>query len=127
MTPLEHFYSKGFTEERARSIMAQFLFTQLQAESALKTLSGGQQQRFTFLFLFKTAPECLVFDEPTNNLDPETWELLLRLVNEYSGSLLMISHDILFAEQIEHKRIWVLRDKTIKESWSGIGEILQSI
>lgn len=127
MSPLEHFYNKRFSEEQARSLMPQFLFTQKQAESALKTLSGGQQQRFTFLFLFKTAPECLILDEPTNNLDPEMWDLLLRLINEYSGSLLLISHDRAFVEQMERGRIWILQNKTIKESWSGIDDILESL
>lgn len=127
LSPLEHFYSQGYAEEHARSLMAQFLFTQNEAESALKNLSGGQQQRFIFLFTFKTAPECLILDEPTNNLDPETWELLLRLVNEYSGSLLLVTHDRTFIEQMEQKRMWVLHNKTIKESWSELDDVLRNL
>ena len=127
LSPLEHFYSEGFTEEQARSLMAQFLFTQGQTTAALKTLSGGEQQRFTFLFLFKTAPECLVLDEPTNNLDPETWELLLRLINEYRGSLLLISHDRSFVERIRDKRIWVIKNRTVTESWGELSEVLEGL
>jgi len=127
MSPLEHFYNQGYTEEQARSVVAQFLFTQAEAESVLKNLSGGQQQRFTFLFLFKIAPECLVLDEPTNNLDPETWELLLRLINEFNGSLLLISHDRSFIECMKRKKIWVLSNQTIKESWSDMDEVLQGL
>ena len=127
LSPLEHFRAEGFTEEQARRLLAQFLFVQTEAGSALKNLSGGQRQRFTFLFLFKIAPECLVFDEPTNNLDPETWELLLQLINEYQGTLLLISHDRSFIEQIEQKRVWVLQNKTIKESWSSLDEILHDL
>lgn len=127
MSLLDHFFEQGFTEEQARSILAEFMFTQAQAGAALKTLSGGEQQRFTFLFLFKTAPECLVLDEPTNNLDPQTWELLLRLINEYGGSLLLISHDRSFIEQVEPKRIWVLQNKTVKESWEDLDVILHSL
>ena len=127
LSPLEHFYSQGYTEEQARSLMAQFLFTQDEARSALKNLSGGQQQRFTFLFTFKIAPECLILDEPTNNLDLETWGLLLRLVNEYSGSLLLITHDRSFIEQMEQKRFWVLKEKAIKESWDDISTILKCL
>lgn len=127
LSPLEHFYNHGYTEEQARSLMAQFLFTQNEAGSALKNLSGGQQQRFTFLLMFKVAPECLILDEPTNNLDPETWELLLRLINEYSGSLLLVTHDRAFIEQMEQKRFWVLKDKVIKESWDDVSTILKCL
>jgi len=79
------------------------------------------------LFLFKIAPECLVLDEPTNNLDPETWELLLRLINEFNGSLLLISHDRSFIECMKRKKIWVLSNQTIKESWSDMDEVLQGL
>lgn len=127
MSPLEHFRAKGFDEERARSILSQFLFSQSEVGVSLKTLSGGQQQRFTFLFLFKTHPECIVMDEPTNNLDPSTWDLLLQLLNEYTGSLLLISHDRIFVEQLKNKKIWVLKNKTIKESWSDIDTILKDL
>lgn len=127
MSPLKHFQNRGFTEESARSLLAQFLFTQTEASTSLKILSGGQQQRFTFLLLFKTKPECLVLDEPTNNLDPETWELLLDLINEYTGSLLLISHDRSFIEQVENKKLWVLKNKTLKESWSDVDEVLRDL
>jgi ATPase subunit of ABC transporter with duplicated ATPase domains len=127
LSPLEHFKSQGYTEERARSLMSQFVFTQMETEAALKNLSGGQRQRFTFLFLFKTAPECLVLDEPTNNLDPETWELLLHLVNEFEGSLLLVTHDRSFAERLEGKRVWTLQNRTIKESWDDLDTILNSL
>lgn len=127
LSPLEHFYSHRYTQEQARSLMAQFLFTQSEAASALKNLSGGQQQRFTFLFTFAIAPEWLILDEPTNNLDPETWELLLSLVNEYSGSLLLTTHDNAFIEGMVNKRTWVLRNKTIRESWDDVDKILEQL
>jgi ATP-binding cassette subfamily F protein uup len=127
LSPLDHFALHGVAQEQARSILSQFLFTKFESEAALKTLSGGQQQRFTFLFLFSIAPECIVLDEPTNNLDPETWELLLHLINEYTGTLLLISHDKMFVERFENKKTWVLKNKTIAESWENLDVILESL
>lgn len=72
-------------------------------------------------------PEFIILDEPTNNLDPTTWELLLNLINEFTGSVLLVSHDRSFVERIENKRTWVLKDKTIKESWSELDEILTGL
>ena len=127
MSPLEHFRARGFEEEKTRSILAQFHFTQHEAEAALKILSGGQQHRFKFLLLFKTNPEFIILDEPTNNLDPATWELLLKLINEFTGSVLLVSHDRSFVEQITDKRLWVLQNKTIKESWDELVEVLEGL
>jgi len=106
---LDHFRSRGYEEEQARSILAKFKFTQSEAETSLSILSGGQQQRFKFLLLFKVNPEFMILDEPTNNLDPATWELLLSLVNEFTGSLLLVSHDRSFVDQVQDKRVWVLK------------------
>jgi len=127
LSPLDHFRDHGYSEEQARSVLSQFLFTKFESEAALKTLSGGQQQRFTFLFLFSISPECVVLDEPTNNLDPETWELLLHLINEYTGTLLLISHDRLFVERFKNRKTWVLKKNTIKESWDDLGAVLESL
>jgi len=127
LSPLEHFYAHGYEEEPARSILAQFLFTQAESQTMLKILSGGQQQRFQFLLLFKTNPEFIILDEPTNNLDPNMWEVLLQLINDYTGSLLLVSHDRSFVERLQNKRIWVLKKKTIKESWSDVDTILESL
>ena len=94
---------------------------------ALKVLSGGQRRRFTFLLLLRTSPECVVLDEPTNNLDEETWQLLLRLVNEYTGTLLLVTHDRSFVARVENCRFWVLQDKSIKESWAELPSILETL
>jgi ATPase subunit of ABC transporter with duplicated ATPase domains len=127
LSPLDHFRDYGYAEEHSRSVLSQFLFTKFESEAALKTLSGGQQQRFTFLFLFSISPECIVLDEPTNNLDPETWELLLHLVNQYTGTLLLVSHDRIFVERFENKRTWVLKNKSVKESWNDLNTILKNL
>lgn len=127
LSPLEHFRERGYEEESARSILSQFGFAQAEATMALKVLSGGQRQRFTFLLLFKTNPECVVLDEPTNNLDEQTWQLLLRLINEYTGSLLLVTHDRAFIEQLQSVRFWVLENNTVKESWDELDQILQSL
>jgi len=124
---LEHLYEYNYTQQQARSLLAQFLFTQSEATVALKTLSRGQQQRFMFLLLFKHNPECIVLDEPTNNLDPDTWDLLLQLITEYTGSLLLVSHDRYFIEQLSDLKQWVLKKGVIKESWASLDAILERL
>lgn len=127
MSPLDHLYERGFTEEQARSMLAEFLFTQPEVTAPLKLLSGGQQQRFRFFLLFKANPEFIVLDEPTNNLDPTTWELLVELINDFTGAVLLVSHDRSFLEQIKTTRCFVLKNKTITESWAALDALLESL
>ena len=76
-----------------------FLFTPEQARSPVARLSGGERNRVLLARLFTKPSNLLVLDEPTNNLDIETIELLEDLLLEYSGTLLLVSHDREFLNQ----------------------------
>ncbi len=77
-----------------------FLFSPDRARSPLKTLSGGERNRLLLARLFTRPSNVLVMDEPTNDLDIQTLELLEELLLEYSGTLLMVSHDRTFLNNV---------------------------
>jgi len=77
-----------------------FLFTPDRARSPLKTLSGGERNRLLLARLFTKPSNLLVMDEPTNDLDIHTLELLEELLLEYNGTLLLVSHDRAFLNNV---------------------------
>ncbi|MBC2713849.1 MAG: ATP-binding cassette domain-containing protein [Desulfobacteraceae bacterium] len=77
-----------------------FLFSPDRARSPLKTLSGGERNRLLLARLFTRPANVLVMDEPTNDLDIQTLELLEELLLEYSGTLLLVSHDRAFLNNV---------------------------
>ena len=75
------------------SYLSEFLFSGERARTPLRALSGGERNRVLLAKLFSKAANCLVLDEPTNDLDVETLELLEELLSQYTGTLLLVSHD----------------------------------
>lgn len=75
-----------------------FLFSPLRARSPVSSLSGGERNRLLLARLFTKAANLLVLDEPTNDLDLETLELLESLLVDYTGTLLLVSHDRSFLD-----------------------------
>lgn len=78
------------------SYLQDFLFTPERARSPVTVLSGGERNRLLLAKLFTRPSNLLVLDEPTNDLDIETLELLEEVVSEYKGTLLIVSHDRTF-------------------------------
>ncbi len=82
------------------SYLQDFLFTPDRIHSPVKTLSGGERNRLLLAKLFTRPTNVLVMDEPTNDLDIETLELLEELLLDYTGTLLLVSHDRSFVNHI---------------------------
>jgi ABC transport system ATP-binding/permease protein len=82
------------------SYLEDFLFSPDRARSPVKSLSGGERNRLLLARLFTQPANLLVLDEPTNDLDAETLELLEDLLVEYSGTLLLVSHDRAFLNNV---------------------------
>jgi ABC transport system ATP-binding/permease protein len=80
--------------------LADFLFPRERAQSLVKSLSGGERNRLLLARLFARPANVLVLDEPTNDLDIETLELLQDLVGEFQGTVLLVSHDRVFLDRI---------------------------
>ena len=77
-----------------------FLFTRAQVFSPVKKLSGGERNRLLLAKMFSAPSNVLVLDEPTNDLDTETLELLEDRILEYAGTVLMVSHDRAFLNEV---------------------------
>jgi ATP-binding cassette subfamily F protein uup len=108
-----------------------FLFTRERARTPISALSGGERNRLLLARLFTQPANLLVLDEPTNDLDIETLEILEDLLLEYEGTLLLVSHDRAFLNNIVTS-IYVLDDSgTVAENIGGYDEwhklILDSI
>ena len=82
------------------SYLGDFLFAAERARSPVRTLSGGERNRLMLARLFARPANVLVLDEPTNDLDIETLELLEELLGAYSGTLFLVSHDRSFLENV---------------------------
>jgi ABC transport system ATP-binding/permease protein len=80
--------------------LADFLFPRERAQSPVRTLSGGERNRLLLARLFARPANVLVLDEPTNDLDIETLELLEELVGDFPGTVLLVSHDRIFLDRI---------------------------
>jgi ABC transport system ATP-binding/permease protein len=95
-----------------------FLFTPDRARTPVKVLSGGERNRLLLARLFTKPSNVLVMDEPTNDLDVETLELLEELLSDYSGTLLMVSHDRAFLNNVVTSTI-VLEGEGIISEYAG--------
>jgi len=83
----------GGKKKHILGYLQEFLFTPERARSPVKQLSGGERNRLLLARLFSKPANVLVMDEPTNDLDAETLELLEEILVDYQGTLLMVSHD----------------------------------
>lgn len=82
------------------SYLSDFLFAPERARSPVKTLSGGEKNRLLLAKLFTKTANLIIMDEPTNDLDMETLELLEERLVEYTGTLLIVSHDRAFLDNV---------------------------
>lgn len=82
------------------SYLSDFLFSGPRARTPLKALSGGERNRVLLAKLFSKPANLLVLDEPTNDLDVETLELLEEILCEYDGTILLVSHDRAFLDNV---------------------------
>ncbi|HVY06591.1 MAG TPA: ATP-binding cassette domain-containing protein [Burkholderiales bacterium] len=80
--------------------LADFLFPPERARAPVKTLSGGERNRLLLARLFSQPANMLVLDEPTNDLDIDTLELLESLLQDYAGTVLLVSHDRAFLDNV---------------------------
>jgi ATP-binding cassette subfamily F protein 3 len=98
---------KTMPERDVRSILASFLFTAKDIDKTVGQLSGGQKARLTLTVLSLEHDNFLLMDEPTNHLDLEAKEVLEQALEQYNGTLLFVSHDRYFINQLANKIVSV--------------------
>ena len=94
------FIDIGGAKKHVISYLGDFLFAPERARSPVKSLSGGERNRLLLARLFTRPSNVLVLDEPTNDLDIETLELLEELLAQYDGTLFLVSHDRAFLDNV---------------------------
>ncbi|GFE59715.1 ATP-binding cassette domain-containing protein [Geobacter sp. AOG2] len=102
-----------------------FLFSPERARSPVSILSGGERNRLLLAKLFTKPSNVLVMDEPTNDLDAETLDLLEDLLLEYSGTLLLVSHDREFLNNVVGSTLVLTGGGTVREYVGGYDDWLR--
>ena len=111
------------TAGRVRSILGSFLFSNDEVKKKVKVLSGGERARVALCKLLLEPYNLLVMDEPTNHLDITSKELLKKALNNYDGSLIVVSHDREFLQGLTEK-VYEFKNQNIKEYVGDIDTFL---
>jgi ATP-binding cassette subfamily F protein uup len=107
------------------SYLGDFLFPPARVNSPVKSLSGGERNRLLLARLFTQPANLLVLDEPTNDLDVETLELLEELLGDYAGTLLLVSHDRSFLDRTVTSTLVLSGDGRVEEHVGGYSDWLK--
>ena len=102
----QQFNVSALQEHEIKIRLNRFLFTKEDWDKSCSALSGGERMRLLLccLTINSKSPDIIIFDEPTNNLDIQNVEILTTAINEYQGTLIVVSHDETFLEQINIER-----------------------
>ncbi|GAA5232298.1 ATP-binding cassette domain-containing protein [Verticiella sediminum] len=100
ISPGSEWVEIGSQRKHVMSYLGDFLFPPARAQSPVKSLSGGERARLLLARLFARPANVMVLDEPTNDLDIETLELLEELLQDYSGTVFLVSHDRAFLNNV---------------------------
>lgn len=104
---VQQFNNAALQEHEIKSRLNRFLFAKDDWDKVCCSLSGGERMRLLLccITIKNMAPDMILLDEPTNNLDIQNIEILTAALNEYRGTLIVVSHDAIFLEQMNIQRI----------------------
>jgi ATP-binding cassette subfamily F protein 3 len=112
------------TPANARALLGRFLFSGEEADKPLEGLSGGERQRLSLAILVQSGANVLILDEPTNHLDVESREALEDALSQFTGSLLLISHDRALLDAVGTRTI-AFEDGTLHTYLGGWAEYIR--
>ncbi len=114
-TIMENVASDEYTDEQLRAALGNFLFSGTDVFKKLDTLSPGERARVALCRVLLRRANMLILDEPTNHLDPETQRIIGDNFRDFSGTIIVVSHNPDFVEQIGITRMLVLPDGRIED------------
>ena len=123
ISPGSEWIEIGNQRKHVKSYLSDFLFSPARAHSPVRSLSGGERNRLLLARLFARPANVLVLDEPTNDLDIDTLELLEELLQNYDGTVFLVSHDRQFLDNVvtstiayEEPGVWTEYEGSV-EDW----------
>merc|ERR1711902_181703 len=112
--------------EKARKQLGSFGLQSHAHTVQMKDLSGGQKSRVALAELTLSAPDVVILDEPTNNLDIESIDALAEALNEYEGGVIIVSHDERLIRET-NCQLWVIEEQTINEIEGGFDDYRKEV
>ncbi|MCX6153288.1 MAG: ABC-F family ATP-binding cassette domain-containing protein [Candidatus Kapabacteria bacterium] len=116
----------GDMRTKVRSLLGAFLFSGDDVYKKVKTLSGGEKSRLALAKMLLSPINLLILDEPTNHLDMNAKDVLKRALNDYSGALIVVSHDRDFLQGLTNRTIY-FKNKKIRDVAGSINEFLEKL
>ena len=124
ISPGSEWIEIGNQRQHVKSYLGDFLFSPARANSPVRSLSGGERNRLLLARLFARPANVLVLDEPTNDLDIDTLELLEELLQNYDGTVFLVSHDRAFLDNVVTSTIAYEGDAQWREYEGGVQDWL---
>ena len=124
ISPGSEWIEIGKERKHVKSYLGDFLFSPARANSPVRSLSGGERNRLLLARLFARPANVLVLDEPTNDLDIDTLELLEQLLQDYEGTVFLVSHDRTFLDNVVTSTIAFEGDGRWREYEGGVEDWL---
>ena len=112
-TILENAWTDGYTLKQLRSVLSNFLFYADDIQKKVQVLSPGEKARITLCKVLLQRANFLVLDEPTNHLDPDTQSIIGKNFQLFEGTIMVVSHNPWFVEQIGINRVLILPSGTV--------------
>ena len=122
----DHIFVRG-AYRHVVSYLKDFLFTSAQANSPVGILSGGEKNRLMLAVILSKPSNFLVLDEPTNDLDIDTLDLLQEVLDEYDGTVLIVSHDRDFLDKVAVSLLYMKGDGKVIEHVGTYSELIASL